>query len=275
MRAFIAYPGTEGSFSWAAARSVFADADYYGCSSFEETAAMVLSGQADYALLPIENSFAGAVLNTYRILENGALQMVGETLKRVEHQLLGVVGSSLSDIRTITSHPQAIAQCDEYLKTLHGVRLIPSENTAISARMIAKNNDRTVAAIASREAAEIYGLTILKPDIHTSCQNTTRFTIVSKLGIPLGHPNKASVVFTVSNEVGALAKVLDSFAASGLNMTRIESRPIPETPFYYFFLGDFEGDVEAQRLHEAMEKAMKHTTQIRLLGIYPKGILND
>lgn len=270
MRQVIAYPGTRGSFSAAAAQEAFPAGECVGYATFPEAAQAVIDGKADYALLPVENSFAGAVLPTYSILEKLPLHIVGETMKPVRHQLLGVPGARLEDIRQISSHPQAIAQCDEFLATLKGVQLIPSGNTAISAREVAEKKDPSCAAIASREAAEAFGLEILREDIQTSDLNTTRFFILSLDETPLAEPGKATVVFTVSNQVGALVRVLESFAKSGLNMSRIESRPLPETTFAYFFSADFEGLMDPAHLQVAMEAARPYTRDLRLLGVYPK-----
>lgn len=268
----IAYPGTQGSFSAAAAQEAFPAGCCVGFPTFPEAAQAVMNGQADYALLPVENSFAGAVLPTYSLLERLPLHIVGETMKAVRHQLLAPEGATLEGIRQITSHPQAIAQCDEFLATLPEVQIIPSANTAISAREVAESGDLSRAAIASEEAARAFGLTVLKRNIQTSSRNTTRFFILSREQRPLGVPGKATVVFRVNNEVGALVQVLSSFARSGLNMSRIESRPLPETTFAYFFSADFEGEMDAGHLASAMREASAYTLELRLLGAYPRAV---
>ncbi len=272
MSVIIAYPGTTGSFSCAAAQEAFPDGKCVGYTTFPEAAAAVTAGEADYALLPVENSFAGAVLPTYALLEKLPLHIVGERMKAVHHNLLALPGATLAQIRRVASHPQAIAQCDVFLQGLPGVQIIPSANTAISARDVAQTGDPSYAAIASEEAARTFGLQVLCRGIQTSSANTTRFFILSRWAVPLGKPEKATVVFTVRNEVGALVRVLSSFAASGLNMSRIESRPIPETPFQYFFSADFEGEMDAAHLSRAMEAARPFTCELRLLGAYPKAV---
>ncbi len=272
MPEIIAFPGTLGSFSCAAAQESFPAGMCIGFPTFPEAAQAVIDGKADYALLPVENSFAGAVLPTYSLLEKLPLHIVGEAMKAVRHNLLAIPGAKLSDIRRIASHPQAIAQCDVFLQGMTNVHITPSENTAISARDVAEKQDIAYAAIASEEAARTYGLTILKRDIQTSSANTTRFLILSRDEEPLHTPEKATVVFTVKNEVGALVRVLSSFAESGLNMSRIESRPMPETPFQYFFSADFEGKMDAAHLARAMKDAKPFTCEIRLLGVYPKAV---
>lgn len=273
MLAIIAYPGTTGSFSCAAAQEAFPDGQCMGYPTFPEAAAAVIDGKADYALLPVENSFAGAVLPTYSLLEKLPLHIVGETMKAVRHNLLGLPGARMEDIRRIASHPQAIAQCDVFLQGMPDVQIIPSENTALSARDVAQTGDKAYAAIASEEAARTFGLQVICRNIQTSSANTTRFFILSRQDTPLATPGKATVVFTVNNEVGALVRVLSSFAESGLNMSRIESRPIPETPFQYFFSADFEGSMDAAHLSRAMEVARPYTCELRLLGVYPKAVV--
>lgn len=271
MRPIIAYPGVAGSFSESAAQCAFPQGETRGYATFAQAAEAAQNGAADYALLPVENSFAGAVLPTYGLLEGLQLHIVGETLRRVRHQLVALPGATIEGLRTISSHPQAIAQCDAFLATVPWARLVPSANTAISAQEVAVSGDLTRAAIASTRAAERYGLTVLRADIQTSQINTTRFLILSREETPLAAPDKATVVFRVNDEVGALARVLASFAENGLNMSRIESRPLPETPFQYFFSADFVGSMDAAHLRGAMDKARPLTGEIRLLGVYPRG----
>lgn len=157
----IAFPGTSGSFSGAAAQEAFPNGQCVGFPTFPEAAKAVIKGLADYALLPVENSFAGAVLPTYSLLEKLPLHIVRETMKAVRHNLLGVPGATLAGIRRIASHPQAIAQCDVFLQGMKGVQITPSENTAISARDVAAQGDPSYAAIASEEAARSFGLIVL------------------------------------------------------------------------------------------------------------------
>lgn len=271
MRPVIAYPGVAGSFSESAAQCTFPQGETRGYATFAQAAEAAQNGAADYALLPVENSFAGAVLPTYGLLEGLQLHIVGETLRRVRHQLVALPGATIEGLRTISSHPQAIAQCDAFLATVPWARLVPSANTAISAQEVAVSGDLTRAAIASTRAAERYGLTVLRADIQTSQTNTTRFLILSREETPLAAPDKATVVFRVNDEVGALARVLASFAENGLNMSRIESRPLPETPLQYFFSADFVGAMDAAHLRGAMDKARPLTGEIRLLGVYPRG----
>ena len=270
MHQVIAYPGTEGSFTGGAAAAYFPEDRCEAYPTFEEAARAVVEGRADYGLLPVENSFAGTVTQSFALLEKLPLYIVGETARAVRHQLLGLPGASLGEIRVISSHPQAIAQCDQFLAGLKEVQLVPSANTAISAREVAERGDPSCAAIASEEAAERFGLAILARDIQTSSRNTTRFFVISREEKALGHGDKATVVFRVRNRVGALVQVLMSFAISGLNMSHIESRPIPDSPFEYIFVADFEGQMDQQHLARAIEDARPFTQDLRLMGVYPK-----
>ncbi len=267
----VAYPGIIGSFSFGAARQVFPDAELIGYPTFSLAAEAVTQEKADYAMLPVENSFAGAVLATYGLLEELPLYIIGETLYPVRHQLLGVPGAAIEEIRQIASHPQAIAQCDTFLSGLPGVKVVASDNTAISAREVAERGDRTHAAIASAAAAEVFHLQILKADIQTSANNTTRFLIVSREKTPLSRPNKATVVFRVKNEVGALVRVLEIFADHGLNMIRIESRPLRNMPFLYFFTVDIDGEVDGDSFERAIKEARKASEAFRVIGRYAAG----
>jgi len=266
----VAYPGTVGSFSWAAAVGAFPNDSCVGYATFPEAADAVMNGTADLCILPVENSFAGSVTTTYALLEKLPLYIVAETAKPVRHQLLALPGARIEDIRTISSHPQAIAQCDEFLADMKHVQITPSVNTAIAAREVAQSGDMTCAAIASEEAAAAFGLEVLAKDIQTSGTNTTRFFVLSREEKPLAAPSKATVMFMVRNQVGALVQVLFSFAISQLNMSRLESRPLPDSPFAYSFLADFEGPMDQAHLETAMEAAKAFSCDLRLLGVYPK-----
>ena len=270
MSLIVAYPGTAGSFSCSAARSAFPDAELIAFQTFEETAQALTDWRCDYALLPIENSHAGVVLTTYRLLEKLPVHIVGEVIRVIHHQLLGVPGARMEDIRVISSHPQAIAQCGEFLSRLAGVQVITSGNTALSAKETAEKKDVSFAAIASMEAQKEYGLSVLASNIETSGNNMTRFFILSNDSQPMGVPDKATLVFRVKDEVGSLVKVLSIFSDHGLNMTRIESRPVPESSFQYFFSADLEGKMDRSILRKALEAAKPLTQELRLLGVYPK-----
>ncbi len=267
----VAFPGTEGSFSQQAAVSFFGeDNSYLPCETFGGTLEAVVRRDAAYAVLPIENSSAGAVAETYDLLLKSRLHIVGEQVLPVAHHLLSVPGSSLEDIREIHSHPQALSQCRNFLSHYLEIVQVPSLNTALSARNVAEWKDTHKAAIAGSYAARLYGLQLLRENIHDDPYNTTRFVVIGRDARSLRTPNKASVTFHVSNQVGSLAQLLTCFAEHKVNLSKIESRPIPEKPWEYFFFADFEGAMDETELNKALEAAAHCSGDLRLLGRYGK-----
>lgn len=266
----VSYPGAEGSFSQQAARAFFGCAALRGFESWEDAARAVAEGRADYGVFPVENSNAGSVPLSFELMDRFGLRIVGERQVRIVHHLLGVPGASVEDIRVVRSHPQAIAQCGDFLARHPQWQVRPSPNTALSAREVAQAGDPTQAAIASQEAADAFGLCVLAAHIQSSQANATRFAAVSRQGIPLCAPNKATVFFIVENQVGALCRVLTCFAHYQLNMSRIESRPLKDRPFEYYFLADFEGAMDEAHLSRALADCRDATRELRLLGIYGK-----
>ena len=267
----IAFPGTEGSFSQQAAVSFFGEgAEFRAHNTFGGVLEAVTGGDAAYAVLPIENSSAGAVAETYDLLLRSSLHIVGEQVLPVAHHLLAVPGSRLSDVREIHSHPQALSQCRNFLTGLPDAVQVPSLNTALSARSVASWGDPAKAAIAGSYAARLYGLTVLSENIHDNPYNTTRFVVISRDGRSLRTPDKASVTFHVANEVGSLAELLACFAKHGVNLSKIESRPIPQKPWEYFFFADFEGVMDEAELDKALLAASGCARELRLLGRYGK-----
>lgn len=267
----ITYPGTEGSFSQQAAKAFFGpEAAYQGFESWEEAARSVAEGKAEYGVFPVENSSAGSVPLSYELVNRYSLHIVGEAKVPVRHYLLGLPGANVEEITQVHSHPQAIAQCSDYLAAHPAWQLIPSANTALSAREVAEKGDPTRAAIASLEAAQAFGLKVLAENIQSSQVNATRFNAVSREGKSLKEPNKATIFFIVENQVGALCRVLTCFAHYGLNMSRIESRPLKGRPFEYYFLADFEGPMDEGHLARALADCREATREMRLLGIYGK-----
>ncbi len=267
----VAFPGTEGSFSQQAAVSFFGeDHSYLACETFGGAMEAVADGNAAYAVLPIENSSAGAVADTYDLLLKSSLHIVGEQVLPVAHHLLAVPGSHLKELREIHSHPQALSQCRKFLSGYPGIMQVPSLNTALSARYVAERKDTRLAAIAGSYAASLYGLAVLRENIHDNPYNTTRFVVIGRDSRSLRAPNKASVTFHVANQVGSLAQLLTCFAEHKVNLTKIESRPIPEKPWEYFFFADFEGVMDEAELNMALAAASGCARELRLLGRYGK-----
>lgn len=270
----LGYPGVEGSFSEQALVDYF---DYpapemvTAYSKFEDVAKAIASGQIDYGVLPFENSSAGPVAETYDLLIKHNLVIIGEQVVKVQQHLLGVPGATLADIKEVHSHPQGLAQCQDYLKQQPWTQ-VPSLNTAISAQMVASNGDKSIAAIASSRAAELYGLEVLAPAINTDQTNHTRFVVVARAPIPNPQADKATVFLTLENKVGSLYETIGCFARHKINMSRIDSRPILGKPWEYSFYLDFEWEVgrDIRQLTMALEEASGNTSYIKLLGLYTK-----
>ncbi len=271
IRNVVSFPGTEGSFSQQAAVAFFGeDCAYLPCDTFAGAMEAVAAKQAAYAVLPIENSSAGAVGETYDLLIKSKLHIVGEQVLPVAHHLMAIKGTHMEDIREIHSHPQALSQCRNFLSLHPGIVQVPSLNTALSAKNIASWGDYSKAAIASLLAAKLYGLDILQENIHDNPNNTTRFVVVSREMGSLHAPDKASVTFHVSNQVGSLAQLLTCFAEHNVNLSKIESRPIPGKSWEYFFFADFEGAMDETELNKALAAASNCARELRLLGRYKK-----
>lgn len=267
----IAFPGPEGSFSQQAAVSFFGeDKHYRPYETFGGVLAALSGGEAGYAVLPIENSSAGGVLETYDLLLKYRLHIVGEQVAAVAHHLLAVPGSTLQSIREVHSHPQALAQCRGFFAAHPSIVPVPSLNTALSARSVKEWGDISKAAISGGLAARLYGLEVLQENIHDNPYNTTRFVVVSREPEPLHKPDKATVTFLVANQVGSLAKLLTCFAEHGVNLSKIESRPIPGRSWEYFFFADFEGAMDEAELTQALEAAACCARELRLMGRYAK-----
>jgi prephenate dehydratase len=265
----IAYQGEPGAFSEAASRQVSSDAELLPCKSFEDVFAAVDSGRVDYGVLPIENSIGGSIHRNFDLLLEHQLPIVGEVEVPVVHHLLSLPGVTLGDIRRVYSHPQALAQCDRFLRTLSGVEITATYDTAGSAKMIADENLRDAAAIASARAGEVFGLVPVRSSIQDYDNNTTRFLVVGHAPMSDAPPDKTSIVFTLSNEPGALFKALAAIALRGIGLTKLESRPIPGRKWEYLFYVD----LAAARDDLACERALAHLSEfasmVRVLGSYP------
>ncbi|HIG75124.1 MAG TPA: 3-deoxy-7-phosphoheptulonate synthase [Bacteroidetes bacterium] len=270
----IAYQGDPGCYSHSAARRHFAavdDTSYEGARTFRDAVAALKRGDADRAVLPVENTTAGPIAGVYDLLVEPGLHIVGEEVVRVEHCLLGVEGASLDGLKRVGSHPQAIAQCSEFLAGLDGVRVVAEDDTAGAARLVAETGDASRAAIAGEDAADLYGLAVLKRHIANRKDNFTRFLVVSTEA--LGHdtrlPHKTSLLLSTDHRQGALTRVLQVLAEAGLNLTKLESRPSQTTPFEFLFYLDVEGGTHEAHVQDALEAARAHARTLRVIGSYP------
>jgi len=265
----IAYQGEPGAFSEAAAQQIHADAQLMPCRAFEDVFTAVEDGTAGYGVLPIENSIGGSIHRNFDLLLQHDLPIIAELEQPVVHHLLALPGSTLESIRRVYSHPQALAQCDRFLRTLTGVEIMATYDTAGSAKMIADGGLADAAAVASARAAEVFGLAQLKSSIQDYEHNTTRFLVIGGPPISTAAPDKTSIVFTLANEPGVLFKALSVFALRGINMTKLESRPVPDRKWEYLFYAD----LAAARDDVACSRALAHLAEfapmLRVLGSYP------
>ena len=273
----VGYQGAEGAYSQLAAMRHFAGAQRpircVGYHSFREMLEAVKAGQADYAVLPIENSIAGSINDSYDLLAATGLFLVGEEFQPIAHCLIGASDVAVTDIRRVYSHPVALAQCGEFLETLEDCHVEAFIDTAMAVEKVKHDADATQAAIASEQAAALHGLPILCREIADHPENYTRMVIVARelAHHPQGVPCKTSLIFSTIHEQGALARCMAIFAEQGLNLTKIESRPKPHTPFEYIFYVDFEGNVDRETTQAALRDLEAVTTFLKVLGSYPIG----
>ena len=265
----VVFQGVEGAYSYAAMREYFSDEiRSFHVKTWRDAMEEVAEGRADYAVLPIENSTAGIVAGIYDLLAEYDLSIVGEQIIRPEHVLLGMPDASLEDITCVCSHPQALAQCGKYLEAHPGWKTREMENTAGSAKQVKEDGDKTQAAIASRQAGELYGLMILAENICYNGQNATRFIIVSKKPIYVKDAHKISIFFELPHESGTLYNMLSHIIYNGLNMTKIESRPIAGRTWEYRFFVDFEGNLKDSAVKNALRGIEAEANRMRILGNY-------
>jgi prephenate dehydratase len=267
----IAFQGEPGANSHLAIAEVYPDSEALPCATFEDAFAAISSGEADLGMIPIENSVAGRVADIHHLMPDSGLHIVAEHFMPVRHQLLGVKGAALGDIKTVESHVHALGQCRKIIRKL-GIKPVVAADTAGSAREIAGAGDKTRAAIASRLAAEIYALEILAADVEDEDHNTTRFIVLSRDAkwVASGNgPVVTTFVFRVRNVPAALYKALGGFATNGVNMTKLESYMIEGNFFATQFYADVEGHPEDRDLVLALEELAFFSKEMKILGVYP------
>ena len=274
-RIVIAYQGAEGAYSHLAATKHFSTRNVeitcQGFDSFAQILDAVAGGAADYAMLPIENTTAGSINQAYDLLARMNLALVGEELQKIEHCLLALEPVPLSHIRRVFSHPQAIEQCSQFLASLTHCHVESFTDTAMAARKIRDERDLSQAAIASREAARLYGLNIIKRGIANQKENYTRFVVVAAKPVQVDSriACKTSLIFATRHEEGALLSCLNVFADRHLSLTKLESRPRPNVPWEYLFYVDFEGGLGDENVQAALKQLTAHTGFLKVLGSYP------
>ncbi len=265
----IAFQGVAGAYSEEAVREYFGSGvETLPCRSFELMFVAVEDGNADYAMLPVENAVAGSVTGAYELLMQRDLRVNAEVILRVHHMLMAMPGVERDAIRRVRSHPQALAQCRRYLDR-YGFKPEATFDTAGGARDLAASPELDVAVIASGLAAELYGLQILDRGVEDFPFNYTRFFLMGLADPPRAQKSKTSIVFTTRHSPGALYKAMGEFANRGINLTKIESRPRQNEPWRYMFYVDFEGHCQDLPSEAALMGLLRHTSFIKLLGSYP------
>jgi prephenate dehydratase len=267
----VAYQGEAGAYSEQGVVSLFPDAEHRPLPSIRKVFEAVEVGRVSRGLVPMDNSQAGSINETYDLFLRHGLHLVGETVVRVDHCLLALPGSAIDDLHEVMSHPQAIAQCEEFLSGLD-VTVRAEYNSAGAAKKIADDRLERTAAIASRRAADLYGLDVLAERIQTYPDNSTRFGALSRDPQPLAAPDKSSLVFGVGHVAGSLYRCLGAFAERHLNLTKLESRPRPGRPWEYVFYVDVEAPADRPEMVEALATLSEHATFTRLLGTYASAV---
>jgi prephenate dehydratase len=267
----IAYQGEPGANSHIVCRQAYPDWEALPCASFEDAFAAVENGDADLAMIPIDNSIAGRVADIHHFLPTSDLHIVAEHFLRIQFTLMGIEGASLDTIKTVHSHVHALGQCRKVIREL-GLTPLISGDTAGAAREIAEANDPSQAAIAPPLAAEIYGLKILREDVEDEEHNTTRFVVLSKEYVeapPDDGPVVTSFIFNVRNLPAALYKALGGFATNGVNMTKLESYMVDGEFTATQFLAEVDGHPDHPGVKRALEELAFFTTDVKILGVYP------
>ena len=267
----VVYQGEPGANSHLAALEVYPDCEPVACPTLEDCFLALANGTGDLGMIPIENSTAGRVADIHHLLPKADVHIIGEHFLPVHHQLLGLPGTKLEDIRTVQSHVQALGQCRNTLRAL-GITPVVSADTAGSAREVAEGGDPSVGAIASTLAAATYGLDILKADCEDTAHNTTRFIILAQQAAPLPDdsvPTVTTFIFRVRNIPAALYKALGGFATNGINMTKLESYQLEGQFFATQFYADVEGHMHDPSICFALEELDFFSREVRILGCYP------
>lgn len=263
----VAYQGEPGSYSEEAVIGLFPSHDHLPTPSIRKVFESVEVGRVDLGVVPIENSQAGSINETYDLFLKHGLHLVAETIVRVDHCLVALPGSSIEDLQEVVSHPQAVAQCEEFVAAL-GVRIRAEYDTAGAARRIADEKLEGIAAIASRRAADLYGLVVLAERIQTFPDNYTRFGVLAREMQPLGDADKTSIVFGTGHVAGSLYRCLGAFAERHLSLSKLESRPRAGRPWEYVFYADVDAPADAPPMIDAMSDVSEHATFTRVLGTY-------
>ena len=263
----VAYSGVEGAFAHIAAGRIFPDSNRVSYRDFKSAYDSVVHGESDVAVIPIENSYAGEVGQTIDLIFSGSLYINGIYELEIHQNLLGLPDATIDDIKNVTSHPQALSQCHDYIK-LRGFDTEESNNTAVAAKTVVDKNDKTLGAIASVETAEIYGLKVIEANINKSGENTTRFAVLSKVKADSPSLSNSVLMFTVKNEAGSLANAISIIGKYGYNMTALRSRPLKKHSWQYYFYIEIDGTTNNENGKKMIEDLSKICDKLKIAGTY-------
>lgn len=263
----VAYSGVEGAFAHIAAGRIFPESNRISFRDFKSAYKAVVNGEADVAVLPIENSYAGEVGQTIDLIFSGNLVVNGIYELEIHQNLLGIPGSTVEDIRKVTSHPQALGQCHDYIR-FRGFDAEEANNTAIAAKTVADAKDKSLGAIASAETAEIYGLKILEANINKSGENTTRFAVLSKVKAESPDLTSSVLMFTVKHEAGSLANAISIIGKYGYNMTALRSRPLKKHSWQYYFYIEIDGRTDTQEGQKMISELNNVCDKLKIAGTF-------
>ncbi len=263
----VAYSGVEGAFAHIAAGRIFPGSTAVSCRDFKSAYNSVVNGESDVAVLPIENSYAGEVGQTIDLIFSGGLFINGIYELEIHQNLLGLPEATVDDIKKVTSHPQALGQCHDYI-AFRGFDTEEANNTAVAAKAVASLGDKTLGAIASVETAEIYGLKVLEANINKSGENTTRFAVLSKVKANAHSFPNSVLMFTVKNEAGSLANAISIIGKYGYNMTALRSRPLKKHSWQYYFYIEIDGTTENEKGEKLLKELGKVCDKLKVAGTF-------
>ncbi len=270
-QAAVACQGVRGAYSYLAAAHLVQDPERICYDRFSDVCDAVRGGDCRYGVLPLENSSAGSVGEVYDLLSRGGLYIIKSYDLRVTHCLLGIPGARAEEVRMVYSHPQALSQCSEFFSRNRQIDAVPCTNTAVAAQEVARQQDPARAALAHEECAALYGLNILQAGVQNNDNNQTRFILVSKTPAVYPDAHRIALMLRTAHTPGSLYRVMSRFAAQGLNITKIESRPIPEQPFEFMFFFEFDGNVAATEVRTLLQSLDNESGTFCFLGNYPLG----
>ncbi|MBR5285499.1 MAG: chorismate mutase [Clostridia bacterium] len=263
----VAYSGVEGAFAHIAAGRIFPEGRYISCCDFKAAYDSVVNGESDVAVLPIENSYAGEVGQTIDLIFSGSLYVNGIYELEIHQNLLGLPNATVDDIKKVTSHPQALGQCHEYIK-MRGLETEEANNTALAAKAVAEANDKSLGAIASVETARLYGLKIIEANINKSGENTTRFAVLSKVRAKTPSFSSTVLMFSVKHEAGSLANAIGIIGRYGYSMTALRSRPMKKHSWQYYFYVEIDGFLDNENGEGMIKELSKVCDKLKVAGAF-------